>query len=44
MAIDWGAVEELLSPARPHGTLRAYSRHHAAEDVLANPRAGSDGA
>lgn len=38
MAIDYGgAVEELLSPARPHGTLRAYSRHHAAEDVLANP-------
>jgi SAM-dependent MidA family methyltransferase len=26
----------LFSPARPHGTLRAYFRHHASDDLLAN--------
>lgn len=38
MTIDYGGVlEELLSPARNTGTLRAYSRHSISADVLANP-------
>ena len=38
MAIDYGlTADELFSPSRPGGTLRAYSRHHASDDVLANP-------
>ncbi len=38
MAVDYGlTADELFSPARPRGTLRAYFRHHAVEDVLANP-------
>jgi SAM-dependent MidA family methyltransferase len=38
MTLDYGLTnEELLSPARPRGTLRAYSRHHVSDDVLANP-------
>jgi SAM-dependent MidA family methyltransferase len=38
LTIDYGlAADELFSPSRPHGTLRAYFRHHATNDVLANP-------
>ena len=38
MTIDYGlTADELFSPSRPHGTLRAYFRHHATDDVLANP-------
>jgi SAM-dependent MidA family methyltransferase len=37
LAIDYGFTDdELFSPARTNGTLRGYSRHHAADDVLAN--------
>jgi SAM-dependent MidA family methyltransferase len=38
MTIDYGGViEELLSPMRHTGTLRAYSGHRIGADVLANP-------
>jgi SAM-dependent MidA family methyltransferase len=38
VAIDYGLTEdELFSPGRTRGTLRAYFRHHAADDLLANP-------
>ncbi len=38
MTIDYGGVlEELLSPARHTGTLRAYSGHRVGADVLTNP-------
>ena len=38
MTIDYGlSADELFSPSRPHGTLRAYFRHHVADDILANP-------
>jgi|SRR5690348_1301421 len=38
MTIDYGlGADELFSPGRPRGTLRAYFRHHLADDVLANP-------
>jgi SAM-dependent MidA family methyltransferase len=38
LTIDYGGdIEELLSPARSNGTLRAYARHHPVEDLLANP-------
>jgi SAM-dependent MidA family methyltransferase len=38
LAIDYGFTgDELFSPARTHGTLRAYSRHHVTDDLLANP-------
>ncbi|HKW30214.1 MAG TPA: SAM-dependent methyltransferase [Verrucomicrobiae bacterium] len=38
MTIDYGlGADELFSPSRPHGTLRAYFRHHLADDILANP-------
>lgn len=38
MTIDYGlGTEELFSPGRPRGTLRAYFRHHLAADILANP-------
>jgi SAM-dependent MidA family methyltransferase len=38
LAIDYGLTgDEMFSPARPRGTLRAYSRHHANDDLLANP-------
>jgi SAM-dependent MidA family methyltransferase len=38
LTIDYGAtLEELLSPSRPRGTLRAYSKHQATADVLRNP-------
>ncbi len=37
MTIDYGFTsDEFFSPARPHGTLRAYFRHHASDDLLAN--------
>ncbi len=37
LTIDYGfTADELFSPARPHGTLRAYYRHHASDDLLAN--------
>ncbi len=38
MAVDYGlAAEELLSPHRPAGTLRAFRRHQASADLLADP-------
>jgi SAM-dependent MidA family methyltransferase len=38
LAIDYGfANDEMLSPARTKGTLRAYHRHHVTDDLLANP-------
>jgi SAM-dependent MidA family methyltransferase len=37
MTIDYGlAADELFSPSRTRGTLRAYFRHHASDDILAN--------
>ena len=37
MTIDYGLTAgELFSPSRPRGTLRAYYRHHASDDLLAN--------
>jgi SAM-dependent MidA family methyltransferase len=37
MTIDYGlTADELFSPSRTHGTLRAYFRHHASDDLLAN--------
>jgi SAM-dependent MidA family methyltransferase len=37
MTIDYGqTAEELFSPGRLRGTLRAYFRHHASGDLLAN--------
>jgi SAM-dependent MidA family methyltransferase len=37
MTIDYGlGADELFSPARLRGTLRAYFRHHFADDLLAN--------
>jgi SAM-dependent MidA family methyltransferase len=38
LTIDYGlSAEELISPARTGGTLRAYHRHRASNDLLANP-------
>jgi SAM-dependent MidA family methyltransferase len=38
MTVDYGlGADELFSPSRPRGTLRAYFRHHMADDILANP-------
>jgi SAM-dependent MidA family methyltransferase len=38
VAIDYGlTADELFSPERTGGTLRAYRRHHLAPDLLANP-------
>jgi SAM-dependent MidA family methyltransferase len=38
MTIDYGGtLEELLSPSRVSGTVRAYSGHRLVEDVLNNP-------
>jgi len=38
LAIDYGfAAEEMFSPGRTRGTLRAYHRHHVADDLLAWP-------
>jgi SAM-dependent MidA family methyltransferase len=37
LAIDYGhGADELFSPARTRGTLRAYHRHHVSDDLLAN--------
>jgi SAM-dependent MidA family methyltransferase len=37
MTIDYGLIaDELFSPSRARGTLRAYFRHHANDDLLAN--------
>lgn len=37
MTIDYGlTADELFTPGRNRGTLRAYFRHQASEDVLAN--------
>ena len=37
LAIDYGhGADELFSPARTRGTLRAYHRHHISDDLLAN--------
>ncbi|MGD0745541.1 MAG: SAM-dependent methyltransferase [Verrucomicrobiota bacterium] len=37
LTIDYGLTDdELFSPGRTHGTLRAYFRHHATDDLLAN--------
>ena len=38
VTIDYGLTDdELFLPGRTSGTLRAYFRHHAADDLLANP-------
>ena len=38
LTIDYGFnADEMFSPARPRGTLRAYHRHHVTDDILANP-------
>ncbi len=38
LAIDYGhPAEEMFSPARTRGTLRAYHQHHVTDDLLANP-------
>jgi SAM-dependent MidA family methyltransferase len=38
MTIDYGhAAGEMFSPARARGTLRAYRRHQATDDLLADP-------
>ena len=38
LTFDYGLTsEELLTPERRHGTLRAYHRHHLSADVLARP-------
>ena len=37
MTMDYGlTAEDLFSPNRRRGTLRAYFRHHLADDILAN--------
>jgi SAM-dependent MidA family methyltransferase len=37
LTIDYGlTADELFSPSRPRGTLRAYFRHHVTNDILAN--------
>jgi SAM-dependent MidA family methyltransferase len=38
VTIDYGlTIDEMLTPQRANGTLRAYYRHHLAPDLLANP-------
>lgn len=38
LTIDYGfTADEMFSPARPHGTLRAYHQHHVSDDLLAHP-------
>ena len=38
LAIDYGfTADEIFSPGRTRGTLRAYSRHHVSDDLLAHP-------
>ncbi len=40
LTLDYGlTAEQLLSPERAQGTLRAYSRHRMGADLLANPGA-----
>ena len=37
LTIDYGfTADEMFSPARTRGTLRAYYRHHVTDDILAN--------
>jgi SAM-dependent MidA family methyltransferase len=37
MTIDYGfGADEMFSPSRPKGTLRAYYRHHVTDDIFAN--------
>ena len=37
MTIDYGLTgDEIFSPGRTQGTVRAYFRHHASDDLLAN--------
>ena len=37
LAIDYGyTADDVISPGRPRGTLRAYHRHHISDDLLAN--------
>jgi SAM-dependent MidA family methyltransferase len=37
MTVDYGLTsDELFLPSRLRGTLRAYFRHHASDDLLAN--------
>ena len=38
LAIDYGfTADEMFSPSRLRGTLRAYHRHRVTDDILANP-------
>ena len=38
LTFDYGLLaEQFLTPERTHGTLRAYHKHHASSDLLANP-------
>jgi SAM-dependent MidA family methyltransferase len=38
LAIDYGlTADEMFSPTRTRGTLRAYFRHHVTDDLLVNP-------
>jgi SAM-dependent MidA family methyltransferase len=38
LTIDYGFTDdEVFSPSRTNGALRAYFRHHAADDLLASP-------
>ena len=38
LALDYGfTAEEMISPARVNGTLRAYAQHRVSDDLLANP-------
>ena len=38
LAVDYGLTdEEMFLPSRKNGTLRAFLKHHFADDVLANP-------
>jgi SAM-dependent MidA family methyltransferase len=37
LAIDYGfSADEIFSPSRPRGTLRAYFKHRVTDDILAN--------
>jgi len=37
LTVDYGlTADELFSPARTNGTLRAYFKHHVTDDILAN--------
>ncbi len=38
LTIDYGfTANEMFSPGRTHGTLRAYHQHHLSDDLLAHP-------